>query len=83
MGSLNPPTPPASPPFLLCLILVETCLRHQCYRMMSDMGKVLDWCTDIVMEKRWKVMKLALGPGKNILVGMHPDVLKTMAKSGT
>lgn len=52
------------------------------HRMVADMGKVLDWFTEMAAEKKWKVMRVNLGPCKNLLVGLHPDALKVLLKSG-
>lgn len=50
--------------------------------MVADMAKVLDWFVDVLLEKKWKVTRVILGPGKDIFVGMHPDVLRILLKSG-
>ena len=51
--------------------------------MLADMGAALDRFKDLTVEKKWKVMKVNTGPGKNFFVGLHPDALRIILRSGT
>ena len=50
--------------------------------MVKDMGKSLDWFLTLTVEKHWKTTRVVFGPGKSIMVGLHPDVLKVLLKAG-
>ena len=50
--------------------------------MVRDMGVALDWLCDLAVKNKWEVLKLNFGLGKSMLVGVHPDVMKVMLKSG-
>ena len=50
--------------------------------MVKDMGKALDWYTDMAVKNRWKYTRVVLGPGKSVCVGLHPDILRTFFKAG-
>lgn len=47
------------------------------------MGAVLDWYTEKAVVDKWKVMRVNLAPGNSNLLGLHPDVLRILFKSGT
>ena len=50
--------------------------------MLFDTGAMLDWLEAMAVEKKWKVTKLNVGPGKNWFTGLHPDALRVMMRSG-
>ena len=52
-------------------------------RLLSDMGKALDWLTGLAAERRWQVTRVNAGPGINFIVCLHPDTLRVITKSGT
>ena len=51
-------------------------------RIVADIGASLDWVYDLTMKNKWDVLKLNIGPGMYQFVGMHPDVMKVMLRSG-
>ena len=50
-------------------------------RIVSDTGASLDWFTELGVENKWKIRRIILGPGKNFLVALHPDVIRAVFKS--
>ena len=50
--------------------------------MLTDMGAALDWFTRMASEEKWRVMRVNAGPGKDFFLGLHPDVLRVMMRSG-
>lgn len=58
---------------------MDVCHAH---RIVADMGASLDWFAKLATDKKWKVVKINIWPGKSILIGLHPDALKIMYKAG-
>ena len=49
---------------------------------MADPAAALDRYTRLTAENKWKVAKINVGPGMRFFMGVHPDALKVMLKSG-
>lgn len=50
--------------------------------MLLDMGQVLDWVRQLILDNKWKVMKIRYGPGVYFMICAHPDAAQTVLKSG-